>query len=186
MRSVLFAIAGSVLLGALAVRAEGENGTTEAVYWTPIQLSLATPMQIAPKAWDVKGLRLGIIYSDNRDVGFIDVTGLVNRTTGDETGIQIGGILNRVEGNVSGIQIAGIVNSVGSNSLVEGAQIACMNMAGDVSGVQIGAINQAGTMQGVQIGVINVTRELSGLQIGLININKSGEIPFLPIVNFGF
>jgi hypothetical protein len=172
----------SVLSVAKAADGEGEKGTA---YWTPVQLALATPIQIVPKTWDVKGFRLGVIYSYNNDVGFLDA-GIVNRTAGDEIGIQIGGIMNRVEGNVSGIQIAGIVNSVGGNSLVEGMQIACMNTVGDVSGLQTGVVNHSKTMQGVQIGVFNLTNELDGLQIGVINLNTSGSIPFMPLLNFGF
>lgn len=157
----------------------------ETPYWTPLQLSLATPVQIVPAAWDVMGLRLNVIYGDNHDVGVLDV-GLVNRTTGRQTGMQIGGIMNRVEGSASGIQLAGIVNSVSGNSMVEGAQVACMNTVGDGSGLQIGIVNHARTMQGVQVGLINLTSELSGLQVGLINWNEHGTVQLLPLLNVGF
>ncbi len=153
--------------------------------WSPVQVALATPIQVVPRAWDVKGLRLNAIYCENHDVGFLDV-GLVNHTTGDQTGIQVAGIMNRVAGSVSGIQVSGIANSVGGNGMVEGLQIACMNTVGDASGLQVGIVNHARTIEGMQIGLVNLTSELNGMQIGLVNWNDHGSVRFLPILNVGF
>lgn len=179
-------LASCILTGTLATQAATPPAEPEeTASWTPLQLSLATPIQLAPRKWDVNGLRLNAIYSENHDVGFLDA-GLINRTIGNEAGLQLGCIMNRVDGSVSGLQIAGIMNSVGDNSMVEGVQIACINSAGDASGLQAGILNHAKTKQGLQVGLINMTDDLKGLQIGLLNWNRNGILPFLPILNFGF
>ena len=169
--------------------------------WTPIQLSLAAPAQLVPQDWDVYGLRLGVIYSENRNVGGIDI-GMFNCTTkhgsgfglgvlwndvnGEFKGIQVSGICNSVYGDNLGVQIAGVVNKMGDDSLFKGIQIGVVNLAADMDGVQLGLLNCGVKNQGLQIGVINVTETLAGIQIGLVNVNAAGPLLWCPILNVGF
>ena len=153
--------------------------------WFPIQLALTDPIQVVPKTWDIYGVRINLIYSENNNVGFADI-GLVNRSAGSQTGFQVGAVLNRVEKNVSGIQIASIMNTCGKNSMVEGLQLGSVNISGDVTGLQLGAFNRSGTMEGLQLGVVNTTNSLDGVQFGLINLNSNGPVKFMPLLNFGF
>ena len=62
----------------------------------------------------------------------------------------------------------------GKNASLYGLDVALWNEVEEhVTGVQIG-------------GIVNEAEELVGLQIGLLNFNKSGPLPFFPILNFGF
>ena len=60
--------------------------------------------------------------------------------------------------------------------------------AGRVTGLQVGYLGNVvqESLSGVQIGAFNFANELHGLQIGLLNFNKSGPLPFFPILNFAF
>lgn len=176
-----------LLLAASATQAELPNfdKAEKAAGFTPIQIALAAPIQIAPETWDVTGLRLNIIYGRNLNTSFVDI-GLLNQTRDHENGIMVGALWNGVAGEMSGVQVAGLLNNSGSSFMMEGIQVGSLNICGDGTGMQVGAFNSAKSVQGMQIGVFNYTEGLNGLQIGLININSGGQLPFMPILNIGF
>jgi hypothetical protein len=155
--------------------------------FTPIQVSLATPIQLFPETWDVAGLRLDLIQGRNHNTGLIDV-GVLNQTVERQVGLQVGVLWNGVGGEMTGIQVAGILNSTGESYLTQGLQVACINSAGDATGLQVGVYNHtSGGMAGMQIGLVNVSGGgLNGIQIGLINVNTQGPVPFFPILNVGY
>ncbi|MBT8387148.1 MAG: hypothetical protein KJO12_07020, partial [Ignavibacteria bacterium] len=68
----------------------------------PIQLSLFNPIQIFPESSSIAGFRFNLIYGKNANVTGLDL-GLVNQTTGTQTGVQWGG-LNLNDGGFKGWQ----------------------------------------------------------------------------------
>ena len=183
MKNLLFAVS---LLAASALSAET----------TPVMVSLVTPVQAPSSVYDVKGLRLSLIYGDCKDFTGLDL-GLANRATGDFTGLAIGGV-NIADGRFRGGQV-GLVNwnsqsdrewpdrSIGAQlGLLNyadsfcGLQSGLVNISGNsVVGAQSGLVNCANDVQGVQLGydfvfgVNVVSGTLSGLQLGLVNYAES-------------
>lgn len=169
--------------------------------WTPLQIAFVSPAQVAPPDWDVYGLRLSLLYGENRSVAGFDV-GLFSRTTkdlggieasviwndvnGGFKGIQVGGLGNSVYGDSTGIQVAGAFNRLEEGSQFLGAQIGAVNLTDECRGVQVGVVNHSVKMQGVQVGLINSCETLAGLQLGLVNINQAGPLLFCPILNVSF
>jgi hypothetical protein len=184
-----FAVSGiavaSLLSSFCTSTVKAADSEDKPIGWFPIQLALTDPLQIVPKTWDIYGVRINIIYSENNNVGFADI-GIVNRTAGNQAGFQVGAVINRVEKNVSGIQVGSIMNSCGKNSMVEGLQLGAVNTSGDVTGLQLGVFNRSETIEGLQLGVINSTNSLDGVQFGLINLNSGGPLKFMLLLNFGF
>lgn len=182
--------------GAAALEAESPYG-----YWTPLQLSLANPVQVAPDTWSVAGLRINLIWGENFNLAGIDAGlanglngfgaglqagGVWNFVAGDFHGIQFSGLVNYTAGSVFGLQAAGIANAAGRGDPLRGLQVSLLNYAGDLYGGQIGLYNTSATSVGIQLGLVNTTKELQGLQIGLINIHERGWIKFFPGINFCF
>ena len=142
---------------------------------TPVMFSLVAPLQVPSWDWDVKGFRLGILYSECVSFDGLDINGLVGRTTGHGNGLQIAGIANVVAGSGVGWQIAPIANYVD----------------GGYTGFQLGLVNYAGTLpgaegKGLQIGLINYTEAMVGVQLGLINLITDKDVPFIPVINAAF
>lgn len=133
---------------------------------TPVMVSLMTPVQAPTPEWDVKGLRIDLLYGRCQDMYGLDL-GLVNHTVGLELGLALG-LVNYSEDRVVGIQIG------------------AANIGERVKALQVGVYNEADDMSGLQIGLINHTRLMRGLQIGLVNVIENNDLPFLPIVNFFF
>jgi len=157
---------------------------------TPVQVSLCNPGQLFSDKWEVCGLRLNILYGNNRNVYGLDV-GVINRVTGNCAGIQIAGLVNMNDADMMGIQIAGLINTNAAGMI--GIQIAGLvndsysargvqiqtgliggNRAQQVTGVQIALAisqNRASDMTGVQLApLFNKADHMKGLQIGLVNI----------------
>ena len=174
--------------GPLGVRTAGEEVyTTDAFQagnivsgeFSGVQLSMANLV-----GSDVAGAQLGLTVSG---------------TLGQLTGLQVG-MLNMAAEGFRGIQLGWLVNwSAAFREDVRnwGLQVSLiMNQAeDDMVGSQISAINRISAgptastparLAGIQIGLVNRVEELSGVQIGLLNFNKSGPLPFFPIVNFDF
>ncbi len=115
----------------------------------------------------------------------LQMSGIVNYAGKRFTGLaQITGGAN-IAGEVRGLQIAGFGNiTLGSH---EGAQIATVNYAKEISGAQIGLANAAENVAGIQIGIFNHAKRLRGLQIGLVNhAEEGGLLPWSGIINMGF
>lgn len=161
MRSLLF-----VSVIALTLAVSTKTVFAEDIPMTPVMISLLTPVQAPTPEWDVKGLRLDILYGRCQNLHGLDV-GLVNHTVKQEVGLAVG-LVNYTEGNFTGLQIGGV------------------NIGDRVKALQVGLYNEADDMSGLQVGLINHTRLMRGVQIGLINVIENNDLSFLPIVNFFF
>lgn len=166
----------------------------------PVGFALFDPVQYPVAEADVPGFRLSLFYGRNADVMGLDIGGFVSVADGDLFGLEISGLVNSVgssSGSIQiagianncyddfyGMQIAGIANKVGG--VVEGGQIGCFNMAGDMDGLQIGIYNKAVVASGLQIGVINEAQSMCGVQIGLINIIHDSSVPYMAVLNMCF
>jgi len=159
MRRLMAVLALALLAGIQTVSAEDAP-------MTPVMISLLTPAQVPSAEWDVKGLRINLLYGRCQNLYGLDA-GLVNHTVSQEVGLAAG-LVNITQGKFSGLQ-AGAVN-VGTR----------------VSALQVGVYNEADDMSGIQIGVINHTRMMRGIQIGVINVIDNNDLPFLPVINFFF
>lgn len=157
---LMFAIALALVAGIQTVSAE------EPAPMTPVMFSLYNPAQIPSEGYDVKGLRIDLLYGKCRNLYGLDV-GLVNHTTGKEIGLAVG-LVNYVEKNFTGLQVGAV------------------NIGERVKALQVGVYNEADDMSGLQVGLINHTRLMRGVQIGLVNVIENNDLPFLPIVNFFF
>ncbi len=133
---------------------------------TPLMFSFANPAQLPTENYDVKGLRIDLLYGKCHDLYGID-TGFVNHTSGKEVGLAIG-LVNYVEERFSGLQF-GVVN-----------------IADKSNALQVGLYNDADDVSGIQIGLINHTRIMRGLQIGVINVIENNDISFFPVFNCFF
>ena len=157
---LMIAIALVLTAGIQTVSAE------EPAPMTPVMLSLFNPAQVPAENYDVKGLRINLLYGKCHNLYGLDA-GLVNHTTGKEIGLDAG-VVNYVEGKFTGLQVGAV------------------NVSKRASALQVGVYNGADDMSGVQIGLINHARIMRGVQIGVINVIENNDIPFLPIVNFFF
>lgn len=162
------------------------------------ELGLLSPMQLETPNTSISGVRIGAIWTENRNVEGLDLNliaskkanftglslgGFYDETTGDFTGVKIPfwGV-NRVGGNFTGLQF-GSLNMVDKHML--GAQFGLINLIGTGEGLQVSAFNKANSMKGFQVGFVNYTERLQGLQIGLINMAKNSQVfEVLPFVNF--
>ncbi len=138
----------------------------------PIQLAVFNPIQLVPEGDSIKGGRLSVFYTVNKDVSGLSLVWLgVNRATGDVNGVEIG-LGNWVEGSAYGGQL-GIVNHAGKRFV--GLQYGMVNVTeGDLSGLQWGLVNWTeGFMHGIQAGVVNVSKGQSvGLDLGVVNYSQ--------------
>lgn len=108
--------------------------------WTPLCVSLITPVELPPGDWAVRGLRVSLLY------------GRCNRLKGVDVGL-----LNDVRETLDGLQIGG-VNTVGR---LCGVQVGLFNGSVEMKGVQLGLVNYANAARGIQIGLVNVISESS-------------------------
>ncbi|MCX5708192.1 MAG: hypothetical protein NTY14_04360 [Candidatus Omnitrophica bacterium] len=137
-----------------------------------LQLALFNPYQMVPEDQSIKGIRLSLFYTINKDMtGFSFAFLGVNRATGNAEGVEWG-LGNWVEGYVHGWQ-AGIVNHSGDRFV--GLQNGWVNITkGDFTGAQLGLVNWTeGFFHGWQHGAFNYTvGRFVGLQSGLVNMTK--------------
>ena len=134
---------------------------------TPAMVSLRTPVQIPARDYDVKGIRLSLIYGECETFKGLDI-GIINNTTADFTGLAIGG------GNISRDRFygaaLGFVNCNGSSSskwdeVSKGCQVGFVNYAESFCGLQKGLLNIAGgTFTGLQNSFLNFADDMNGLQ----------------------
>ncbi|MDD5423254.1 MAG: hypothetical protein PHT32_07555, partial [Candidatus Omnitrophica bacterium] len=137
----------------------------------PIQLAVFDPVQMVPADESIRGLRLSLFYTVNKNVSGLSLVWLgVNRATGDVSGVELG-LGNWVEGAAYGGQL-GIVNHAGKRFV--GVQYGMANVTeGDLTGLQWGLVNWTeGYMHGVQAGLLNVSKGQSiGGELGIVNYN---------------
>lgn len=163
----------SCLFAAAAVSAE----------WTPAMISLVTPVQAPSSDYDVKGLRLSLIYGECSTFKGLDI-GLIGHADGNFTGLGIGGV-NVADERLIGGHV-GLVNWNANGSQPwdmrsKGAQIGAVNHSGSFCGLQDGIVNVSGSsFAGVQFALGNFANDLQGLQMGwyfLLGVNMvSGEM----------
>ena len=146
---------------------------------TPVLLSFVTPLQVPTRDFDVRGLRISLVYGESHNFQGLDI-GAVGRSTGNSTGIHLALLATVTEGDARGLQL-------GSVSYVKGAfgglQVGVVNYAVKAGGFQLGAFNGADHISGLQFGLINVTRTMMGVQFGLVNVIQDNDVPFLPLIN---
>lgn len=179
-----------VLACAFAVESAAKEIYTaeETHYVTPIEIDLASPLQLPQWSpctpWRVWGIRLDLIFGRSFcvygiDAGIsgntlTDVYGIegtfFNLVGGDVGGIQLGAIANSVRGDVGGIQLGGAANWV--RGQFGGIQAALVNVDGAFGGGQLGAFNwNSGICYGFQAGVGNVNvNEYLGVSVGVVNL----------------
>jgi len=133
---------------------------------TPLMLSLVNPVQVPSAKYDVKGIRLDLLYGRCQNLYGLDL-GLANHAAGTEVGLEIG-LVNLADEKFVGLQLGAV------------------NYGARVKALQVGLYNGADDMSGLQVGVINHTRLMRGMQIGLVNVIENNDLAFLPIVNFFF
>jgi len=90
---------------------------------TPLMLSLIAPVQVPQATWDVKGLRLNILYGDCREMLGLDL-GVAGRSR-EARALQIN-VLNMTE-TLKGLQI-GVINYTHT---AVGVQIGLVNIIAD-------------------------------------------------------
>ena len=139
---------------------------------------------------DLKGLQAGVLnYVGGNTFG--SQLGVANYIYEDLFGIQSGvvnysgaavmgaqlGVVNYTGESFSGIQVgtANYINYAGNIS-DRAAQIAVVNVAGELTGAQIGVVNIARKMKGTQIGVLNYADELDGAPVGIFSFVRKGQI----------
>lgn len=149
-------VLGLLGVAVLVARADKVYTTEERHYVTPIEIALASPLQlpctVPYSSWRVWGIRADLIYGRSYQVYGIDV-GLSGRLYQDMAGIQATAF-NWVDGDASGIQLGAIANLV----------------RGDAAGIQAGLVNlDHGSLAGVQCGLVNYDSVFYGVQFGLVN-----------------
>jgi len=126
---------------------------------------------------DTTFLSVGILGSLEENIMGIQVSNIMNISTGYVYGIQNAGIFN-ISKRFQGFQGAGVFNI--SESLVGAQASGLFNIArGNIKGVQIsGFMNIAKKVDGIQVGVINIAEENNGIALGLFNFIKNGVHDF--------
>ena len=86
---------------------------------TPFMLSLVTPIQVPAADWDVKGLRISLLYGECREM----------------LGLDIGVVSQAFEARALQISVINMAETM------KGLQIGVINYAGTAVGLQIGVVN---------------------------------------------
>jgi len=146
---------------------------------TPFMVSFVTPLQGPPSDFDVKGLRINLVYGECRNFSGLDLGG-AGRSTGSSAGVHIALLATVSDGDAAGLQI-GTANYV--KGAFKGLQVGVSSYAANARGAQVGVFNGAGHLSGMQLGLINVTRTMIGFQVGLVNVIRDNDVPFLPLIN---
>ncbi len=150
----------------------------------------------APKDPDVNGIRLAIIFGENKsqrglDFGILSMSqtsklsglsliGGLCKVTGDmENGVSLSAA-NWHLGNDSGLNVS-FANMV--NNSTGALNFAFLNIADGSTMADVGAFNMSQKSK-VQIGMLNITDRIEGVQIGLLNMAPNGFLPIFPIFNF--
>ncbi len=152
----------------------------------PFELSLFSPdIQLNSPSDDISGIRLGGIYSENRNVSGLDVNLIASRTRGDFKGFSVLSFYDRTEGDFTGVRIPWwffvSYNHVGGN--LKGLQFGGLNIVeGDFLGAQFGLLNiNNGNSIGAQAGWVNLDHNFKGVRLGGLNMADSfvgGELGF--------
>lgn len=161
---------------------KSDEENSEPHYFTPLQFSFFSPLQIFPSYFRVYGLRANIPYGFNKSVGGIDV-GIVNESE-NLYGLGCAALVSRRSGHMCGVNISGIYNlSHGSDNGFSFAGI--YNEVHTINGIQMAALaSRAKKVNGIQIGLLNTTHKMNGIQIGLLNYCKDQPFRYTFLFNF--
>ena len=104
-------LAAAVAAVAGSIRAQEEEIEEGAVGWTPIAVSLASPVQLpwGHARWDVFGLDLGILYNGSPKVYGLDVA-CATVCTDESIGFIVGPVFNYAAADVYGVRATLIAN----------------------------------------------------------------------------
>ena len=158
----IVALAMSAFTPAFAENADVEvENEYEAIGWTPIAVSLCSPVQIpwGSHTWDVFGLNLGILWSDTPKMYGLGLGTIAMANRDDMFGLGITACCNWNTRDVYGMRVT------------PGANIAF----GTIYGIDVGAFSyRSGDMWGWDTEFLgNYGRNFWGLQIaGLINLTS--------------
>lgn len=180
-RSVSWAMLAGVLtfaVGPQQIAAAEESAA-------PFQLSLIEQVQLFPEDESVCGARLGLLSARNQNVSGFDGVVLASLTDDNQVGVQLS-LYSQAGGDLLGLQ-AGVLRA-NVDGAVTGVQISNLaTHSGPLTGVQISSLyNRAHGVRGLQIALVNDAQDLKGVQLGLLNVNRTGWLPVVPFLNFGF
>ena len=162
-KSMKFGIVALALAAVVPSFAENADVETESEYeaigWTPIAVSLCSPVQIpwGSHTWDVFGLNLGILWSDTPKMYGLGLGTLAMANRDDVMGLETTAFCNWATKNVYGMRV-----TLGANITF-----------GTTYGVDMGAFAyRPGDMWGWDTEFLGIyTKNAWGLQIaGLINL----------------
>lgn len=115
---------------------------------------------------------IGIIGSFEHNVAGLQISNLMNITSGYMVGLQSAGLFNVSGEGFKGLQMAGLFNTA---SYVKGVQLSgIFNYAKDIRGLQMSLVNVTGHADGLQLGLVNIAEEHDGIALGLFNYIKNG------------
>jgi hypothetical protein len=165
MHGVQAAVAGN-LAGTLdgMQLAFGANASRGGGRW----LQIATGFNWVTEEFRGAQLATGLNWAGELDGG-IQVASGANIVRRRADGLQIATAAN-IAPEVSGLQAAAAFNYA---SRLEGAQLAVVNVGGDVSGLQLGLVNVAAGRVDTQVGLVNVADDAE-VPIGLVSLSRTG------------
>ena len=163
-KSVKFGFVAMALAAAVPAFAENADveveNEYEAIGWTPIAVSLCSPVQIpwGSHTWDVFGLNLGILWSDTAKMYGLGLGTLAMATRDDMYGLQLTAFCNWATKDVYGLRVS------------PGANVAF----GTIYGVEVGAFGYRGDMWGWDTEFLgSYQKNFWGAQIGgLVNFTS--------------
>lgn len=117
---------------------------------TPVMISLFDPVQLPSSNFDVRGVRLDLLYGDCANLQGLDI-GVVNQVSGQMTGIELGAL------NIT--------------TMARGVQLAIINSTETLKGLQIGLINYSEAALGVQIGLVNIIADKDWAFLPILNMS---------------
>jgi hypothetical protein len=141
----------------------------------PVQLSLWNPIQLFSDDSDITGIRLNLLYGNNRNICGLDI-GLINQVARHCQGAQVAALLNDtgffnnqdVLSRMTGCQLSLAMNSAGNINGLQAAGLANLVRA-DMVGMQLGCLLGnvcMGDGHGVQLGPANITlKSITGVQL---------------------
>lgn len=157
----IVALAMSAFVSAFAENADVETESEyEAIGWTPIAISLCSPVQVpwGSHTWDVFGLNLGILWTDAPKMYGLGLGTLAMATRDDMLGLQLSALCNWATKDVYGMRVS------------PGANITF----GTAYGVEVGGFGYRGDMWGGDIEFIgSYQKNFWGAQFGgLVNFTS--------------
>ena len=182
MKKLLLALVPAMMM-ASAYAESSAYDTDAADRWaTPLEINLASPLQVPFSVRDVWGIRANIIYGralnvygldfglvgvNNADMSGVELEGF-NWIVGNLYGLQVGAIGNVVMKHAYGVQLGGIINRVQDES--EGLMMGLLDFTTGYKGVELGALTwDVAYVTGAQVGLVNVAKDVSGAEIGALN-----------------